>query len=256
MEYFKIAIKNRLIYKNTIFFSVTGSIVNILIKVALWRYLYQGQSGMIEYMVLYSIISSIIEMFYNNTIANKIGNRIIDGSIVTDMLKPINFVKAYYMQCVGEIFVMILLKGIPIVLFFAPVIVRLRRNIILTQLGGAVLALIMGHCLYMLLFIVVGLLAVLLTEIWTIRRILNDVILFLSGAVIPLALFPEAIANINSFLPFRFMFSFPLELLLQEVERQKAIMNFGILIIWLLVISSLVILLYHRVIRKVIINGG
>lgn len=93
-------------------------------------------------------------------------------------------------------------------------------------------------------------------ETWAIQRIVRDVIQFLSGAFIPISLFPNVLFQINRFLPFRFLFSFPLELLLNEINLNVQVENFTVLTVWLTFFLILILLMEKRLMRKLIIQGG
>ena len=124
------------------------------------------------------------------------------------------------------------------------------------QLPAAILAMVMGHFLYLLIFAIIGLSAMIFFETWAIQRIVRDVIQFLSGAFIPISLFPNVLFQINRFLPFRFLFSFPLELLLNEINLNVQVENFTVLTVWLTFFLILILLMEKRLMRKLIIQGG
>lgn len=114
----------------------------------------------------------------------------------------------------------------------------------------------MGHFLYMLIFTVIGMSAMVFLEIWAIQRIIRDVIQFLSGSFIPLSLFPDALFQMNQFLPFRFLFSFPLELMLNERKLSEQVENFSVLSAWLIFFAVFVWWLERRLTAKLIVQGG
>lgn len=235
---------------------MAGSIMEIGIKLALWIYLYRDSREMAEYMIMYTVLSNVISLFYLNRIAQLIGDKITDGSITVDLMKPCPFLYANYMQCLGNLAADFLLKGLPIILFFGFFLVRYADRIIVKQIPAALLAVVMGHFLYMLIFTVIGMSAMVFLEIWAIQRIIRDVIQFLSGSFIPLSLFPDVLFRINQFLPFRFLFSFPLELMLNERKLSEQIENFSVLSVWLIFFIFLVWWMERRLTAKLIIQGG
>lgn len=235
---------------------MAGSIMEICIKLALWIYLYRNSREMTEYMIMYTVLSNVISLFYLNRIAQLIGDKITDGSITVDLMKPCSFLYANYMQCLGNLAADFLLKGLPIILFFGLFLVRYADRIIVRQIPAALLAVVMGHFLYMLIFTVIGMSAMVFLEIWAIQRIIRDVIQFLSGSFIPLSLFPVALFRINQFLPFRFLFSFPLELMLNERELSEQMENFSMLSVWLIFFIFLVWWMERRLAEKLIVQGG
>ena len=256
MAFFVAAFKSRITYRNSALFAMAGSIMEICIKLALWVYLYRNSQEMTEYMIMYTVLSNVISLFYLNRIAQLIGDKITDGSITVDLMKPCPFLYTNYMQCLGNLAADFLLKGLPIILFFGLFLVRYADRIIVRQIPAALLAVVMGHFLYMLIFTVIGMSAMVFLEIWAIQRIIRDVIQFLSGSFIPLSLFPDALFRINQFLPFRFLFSFPLELMLNERELSEQMENFSMLSVWLIFFIFLVWWMERRLAEKLIVQGG
>lgn len=256
MEFIIISLKNKLKYRNIIVFSVIGAIMDIYIKIALWKYLYQSDTAMTEYMTLYTILSNIIAMFYINTISQKISDKLTDGSIAIDLLKPIGFLRNNYMQCLGEMLGDLLLKGIPILLFYGIYLWKYSRYIVYQQIIATVIAVSLGHILYIQIFTIIGLIAIVSIEIWAFHRIVNDIIFFLSGAFIPLSLFPYNLYNINLLMPFRFLFSFPLELVLQRIDIMIIFYNFGILCGWIVFLGVIIWKLKRIMMVKLVIQGG
>lgn len=111
MAFFVAAFKSRITYRNSALFAMAGSIMEICIKLALWIYLYRNSREMTEYMIMYTVLSNVISLFYLNRIAQLIGDKITDGSITVDLMKPCSFLYAYYMQCLGNLAADFLLKG-------------------------------------------------------------------------------------------------------------------------------------------------
>ena len=93
-------------------------------------------------------------------------------------------------------------------------------------------------------------------EIWPFNRLMNDTIRLLSGSFIPLVLFPNWLGKIANILPFRFMYSFPIQLLIGNETMDYVIENFMLLFAWLIVLYVLLFLTYKRAINKCTVQGG
>ena len=256
MAFIIIAFKSKITYRSAVLFSVIGSIIDIFIKIALWAYLYRQDKGMTEYMVMYTVLSSMIAMFYVNNISYKIGDKIVNGTIAIDLLRPVRFLMSSYMQCLGEMLASLLMKGIPVLLVFGGYLWKYSGNIVYTQVPVAIVAMVLGHILYMQIFMIIGLMAAVFMEIWAFHRIMNDIILFLSGSFIPLSLFPDWLGRLNSYLPFRFLFSFPLELLLGEMDLAALSGNFAALGVWIAFLGFVIWGMNRRMMTKLVIQGG
>jgi len=75
-------------------------------------------------------------------------------------------------------------------------------------------------------------------------------VLFLSGQVAPIALFPAPVRLVANVLPFRWMVAFPVELLLGRVSPRDALIGFGILLLWLAAGIALLRFTWRRGVRQ------
>ncbi|MDZ7265259.1 MAG: ABC-2 family transporter protein, partial [candidate division KSB1 bacterium] len=73
------------------------------------------------------------------------------------------------------------------------------------------------------------------TRVSAINQTYFVMVLFLSGQMAPLSLFPEAIQWLAKLLPFRWLIGFPVELLLGRLSLGQAVIGWGALVGWLLV---------------------
>lgn len=73
------------------------------------------------------------------------------------------------------------------------------------------------------------------TRVSAINQTYFVLVLFLSGQMAPLSLFPDTIQWLARLLPFRWLIGFPVELLLGRLSPQQALIGWGALAGWLLV---------------------
>lgn len=250
---FTISIKNKLVYRFDVFFSIVGSVLYIALNIMLWRYLYRDDPHMVDYMTAYTILSSIISMVYARDIAGKIGGKISTGDYVVNLLRPKNFFVMEWQVSLAEITVSLILRGIPIILVFLP---TLHANIAYDNLALALVALVLGHILYLLMYSLIGFSAFILIEIWPINRLVNDTSRLLAGSFIPLSIMPGFLQDIARVLPFRFLYSFPLELLLGSFDNRNLLQNYGLLLIWICVFAALDVAMYSIAKYKAVVQGG
>ena len=87
------------------------------------------------------------------------------------------------------------------------------------------------------------------TRVGAINRVYYVALLFLSGQMAPLALLPQPIRILASVLPFRWITSFPVELLLGRVGWQEALTGLGIQAAWIIVCLVLLRLVWKAGVR-------
>ena len=253
MHFFRISLKNSMVYRWPVLFSIVGSILFIAINLMLWRFLYRNDPDMISYMTKYTIVSNIIAMFYTRGIANRIGNKVSNGAFVTDLIRPINlFTMSWEMELAG-ICSGFLLRGLPVIITYLPLLIT---NAGYYNILAVLFAVALGHILFLLIYSLLGFSAFILIEIWPFGRLLDDTIRLLAGGFIPLAILPPFLGSVSYALPFRFLYSFPLELLLGKADMSKAAENFIIMLAWIAVFAVLNVLMYRRALKKAVVQGG
>jgi ABC-2 type transport system permease protein len=84
--------------------------------------------------------------------------------------------------------------------------------------------------------------------------VLTDVfwMLFLlfGGAVAPLQLLPEPLQTLAYHLPFRFMMSFPIEIMMGQLTVNEILLGLSSQIIWIVILFAVYRILWARGIRK------
>ncbi len=88
------------------------------------------------------------------------------------------------------------------------------------------------------------------TRVSAFNQIYFVLILFLSGQVAPLTLFPPWAQTVADFLPFRWMVSFPVELLLGRLTPVDTLIGLGAQVAWVLVGLVLIRVVWHAGLRR------
>ena len=254
MEAVIIEMKRKLTYRAEGVFTILSSLTSILVQMALWRYLYRENPGMLEYMVGYVIYSSILRILYSNQMYHLLAEKILNGDFILDLLKPVNLLWFSYLKSLGDVLSSLLLQALPLLILFAPVLGTVTKW---EYLAAALLALLAGHVLISMIYAIVGLMAFLFVEVWALRRLTEDTIRLFSGALLPIALFPEPLKKAAEFLPFHYLYDFPLQILLSESTDWLYVkQQFIGVLVWGLGLSLLLYVSYRLAIRFCVVQGG
>jgi ABC-2 type transport system permease protein len=87
------------------------------------------------------------------------------------------------------------------------------------------------------------------TRVSAINQTYFVLMLFLSGQMAPLTLFPSSIQTVAALLPFRWTIGFPVELLLGRLSPVEALMGLGAQAVWLVVSFVLVRIVWRAGVR-------
>lgn len=164
--------------------------------------------------------------------------RVRQGTLSPYLLRPVHLIHSDIAENVSY-----KLLTLPVVLITAVLLGIAFRPHIHPGIAGAVgfvpallLALLMRFCVEW----TVSLLAFWTTRANALNQMYDVALLFLSGQVAPLSLFPTAVGVVGAILPFRWMVSFPVELLLGRVGFGQMLIGLAAQACWLVV--SLVVL--------------
>lgn len=256
MSIFWISLKKSFAYRSNVIFSIIGSVISILISIALWTFVFNHDQEKISYMTSYVILANVVGYFYSGTISESIAKKVSSGEFALDLLKPKSFWGVQYQECLGSVCAGLILKSIPVLLFFFPFLTKNMHAATGMTWLLAGCSVVLGHYLYVLIFSIIGFLAFTFIEIWPFNRLANDTIRFFSGSFIPISLFPGWLKNIADALPFKFLYSFPLEMLLGEMSIKHASMNLLYLMLWLFILGGILFVVYRGALRKCTVQGG
>lgn len=256
MGYFLISMKKTLNYRWHVFFSVVSILLMAWTNIFLWGYIYRGNEEMQQYMTVYVILSHLLSLLYTSRFSECISDKVYKGTFAIDLLRPIHFLKLNFIEVTGEAVAGLIIKGIPaaVVLFavYRQLICKIRP--LYALLGAA--AICLAFLLYMMLYTILGLLSFWFYEVWPFNRLMNDTIRFLSGSVIPIALFPAWLSWPIRILPFRYLYSFPIELVLKGGGGSDIGKNFAGLLGWDILLAAVMLIVYKRALLRCVVQGG
>ena len=259
MSFIRISFKNELAYRMSLIFGVFWTVFSVGVAMALWRYLYSDDPAMQSYMTQYMVLSGAIGGFYNFAVGHVIGTKVLDGSIVTDLIRPSNLLKQVWLTEFGEMLSRLAFNTLPAVLIFLPAFIGEPA---LNNIIPALAAVALGHLLQGFLQAFIGYSAFVLVEARPFLQITRAVSQLFSGALIPLALFPGALGSVAYVLPFRLLYSFPLTLMLGEPVEwgssrfYEALGNYALMVGWIALFYVCTRIMRHFAMRKFVVHGG
>lgn len=119
------------------------------------------------------------------------------------------------------------------------------------------LSIIISYLIYFSIDFIVGVTAFYTESVWGLSMTKDASILFLSGGIIPLPLFPENLRRVVELLPFKTIYHTPIEILINKILTVEDILySLIIQFFWFLVIFSLSRFYYKHAENMIRINGG
>jgi ABC-2 type transport system permease protein len=248
-----------LAYRAHFFFMMIGTIVYIVVAYFLWKAIYAGGGTLggltFEQAYLYIGVSISLFAFMQTWIEWYMNQSITAGDLVRYLCKPLDYPLMLFFDNLGQ--VIINLVGIALPTLVATYFLSGAAFPGALNLAFFVLASLLGLVLNFFIDFLVGLTVFLTQSIWGISTAKEVTVLFLSGAVVPLALFPEPLRRVLEWLPFQAIYYTPVRLLIDpSLGPLDVLFFFGRQLAWLLLFFLLSRLFFLAALRRVVVNGG
>ena len=260
----KSGIQTTIAYRGQIALWFLGGIINAVLMGLLWWAIYkfspQPVIGGFSFpqMLMYVFLSSIVgEITYAETMGT-ISDDVRYGLIGMRLMKPVNYRAQLAFTAFGSFLARFVIIAVPMTLVGTLVMVFgfglegiLWYNVLLF-IPACVFSLLTVDAIQFLF----GQLAFRTQAMFGVHSMSNVIIGFLSGAMVPLTLFPMWVQNVLFFTPFPTMTSFPVRLFLGQLGYADILIQFGISALWLIALNIIGLLMYKTSVRKVVVFGG
>ncbi len=176
-------------------------------------------------------------------------NDIRHGDMSIKLLHPLNPIHDYISYNVADkILRFLLMTGLIIAVAWLVPGVRYALSPLNFVLFAA--AMVLAWYLRFMMQYVVGLLAFWISQATTLADITYMLGSLFGGTVAPLDLLPGWLGAVAPYLPFRYMLSFPIEIMMGRLSGQALAAGFGIALLWVAVIQILYIVIWRRGLRQ------
>ncbi len=208
-----------------------------LVMLAVWYSMSEGgpiagytQSDFISYYLLLAFVRQMTTVW----VIWEIDHDIRHGDLSIKLLYPLNPLHDYLAYHIADRFVRIFTL-IPFVLLAWLLFPTMHFQVTLLNVVLFVTTMIAAWFLRFMQQYIFGLFAFWISESMTLNDIWYAASTFLGGLIAPLDLFPPAIMTVANLLPFRYMLSFPVEIMLGRLTPPEVFFGVGMTVFWLVV---------------------
>lgn len=257
-------LKQQMAYKGAFYLFILVSLFGSFINYYLWMAIY-GSSGtgtlggltqdeMIVYVFMSYITSSVVMI----SIATDIGYDVVKGTVAMNLIKPIDYRMSLISMASGTMLYRFLIPGvfIWIGLEIYKVTVLGLAAVTVSRVLLYLLSCVMSFLIYVLFDFCFGMLAFFTTYIFGLQMIKQALMSFLTGQLIPISFFPEAVQRVFDYLPFSSMVYTPVMIYLGKYTGDTLAFMLIRQAVWVVLLYVLGSLIWRQVTKRLVILGG
>jgi ABC-2 type transport system permease protein len=257
LEFAKKAFAREATYRMEVLTEIGSLVLRVYILRSLWTALYAQNAapvnlplhGMITYATVAMLMSLILEVDGTRLIREKIR----EGTIATDLMKPISLPWYFFSDGLGQT----ALHAVLVVpsLLCALLLVRIDVPNGATCAAFAI-AFLIGYGVNFFLNFLMNSIAFWTLESFAVQLIVRWASDLLSGQIIPLTFFPGILGRVIFALPFAAIYSTPLLIYVGIIPPSQWIASFAVQAMWLLLFAALSAVVWRAASQKVVVQGG
>lgn len=245
-------------YRFDLFMNILSTCLQIFIFWEIYRALYAGRNavdGITMSMVTTNFILSLglDAAFFTDDYF--LPRHIWDGSISTELLRPISFKGRMLAENLGNALFKIIFCFVP-ALLVSTVAVGISPPANALMLCAFVFSAMLGYGVLWTISFAVQMTAFWLINVWSLNTIKDVLIRVLSGSMIPLWFMPEWMQGVLRFTPFSSIYFTPVQIYLGQLSYQEILSRYLVQLIWIVIIFLIGNILWKNGQRKLVVQGG
>ena len=206
-------------------------------------------------MTTYVAVGGISRSFFFNNLDRDIEQKVVNGSLSMDLLKPMDFQGMMYAKMIGEAIFRGTLFAVPTA-FVAWLLFPIAGPASALHGLAFLVSTLCAGAIYTSVNYIVGALAIPLRKIEGIAYAKQNLLLFFSGLILPFDMLPGTAATILKALPFASISYHPLSIYLGKYSPNEVIVVLLMQLGWAAGLLAVSRMFWNRLMRTVIIQGG
>lgn len=184
----------------------------------------EGANTLFSYnqLVVYYLGSILIKTITSSWVGQFIPGRIRRGDISPLLLRPMSFLTQWIGENIGEKLVKLIFL-IPAVILFGKLLSADIPSLNFVEWLLVIISTFSGAMIFFLLDVIIGMTAFWMEETRSIKEVFGVLESLFGGRLIPLAILPLFLGKLSFILPFRYVISLPLEILLRQLTAGEII---------------------------------
>jgi len=247
-----------LVYQSVFWIQFLLQFVSMIVLVYFWRAVYLGQATLgglnlrqtLNYMLLVQWILPLLD----NGLILHFGDWLREGKLAIELLRPLDFQSQNFVREQTDMF-FFLLQKLPL-LIVAWLVFGLQLPADPMRWVAFVVSMLLGKAILFFFQWIFACLAFYTTDVSGFYHALNAAAVFLSGALVPMAMMPGWLQRVAYSFPFAQAVSVPVSLLSGIIPLTDLPRIWLIQVVWLIGLAGVSRLVFRIAIRKVTFQGG
>jgi len=259
VEFAKRAFSREGTYRTQVFTHIGSVLLRVFLLSMVWTALYRNngeQAGItLPAMITYATLALLLDLIYGVNGAYVIREKIREGSIAIDLMRPISVPFYVLADTVGQTLFasMQIIPALGLSLF----IVHLDAPATLGAAFAFLVAVLLGFVVNFFLDLIMATITFWTMEIFGVQLMVQFISSLLSGSLVPLYFFPPGIIQQLAFAsPFAAIYNAPLSIYIGKVTGLQIVTTLGTQVVWAFVFGVVALGLWRLGERQVVIQGG
>lgn len=258
IAYAKKSFLGRSAYRFDHLMSILSTVLQFFIFYEIYRALYGGAEqvdGITMSMVTTNFVLSLGLGAIFSPDDYFLPNKIWDGSISAELLRPISFKGRMIAENIGNSAFNLIFKFFP-VLIIALLTTGINAPADIPHFLLFLVSAVLGYGVLWSISFAIQMTSFWLINIWSLVTIKNVFVNVLSGSMIPLWFMPEWMQGVLNFTPFASIYFTPVQIYLGQLSYGEIAAKCAIQLIWTVLIYLVGDILWRKGQRKLIVQGG
>lgn len=251
------AIAREATYRFDVFSSIGSLAIRVYLLRVVWVALYARNAAPhgvpLHTIVTYSAVALLMGLILDIDQTRLLHDKLHDGSIVVDMMKPISVPLYLFADGTGEVLfhAALIVPSLIIALFIVHIDLPSAA-----VFGAFLLSFLLGYAVGFFLNFILNCIAFWTLEISAVQLIVTWITDLLGGQIVPLVFFPAFVQQAVFALPFAAMFSTPLLIYIGEIGPERYAGAMGLQLLWIAILGAVAVVIWRAGSRRVVVQGG
>jgi ABC-2 type transport system permease protein len=257
VEFARKAFAREATYRMEVFTNVGGLLVRLYLMKAVWTALYAQNAAPagvpLHSIITYTTVALLMSLILELDATRLIRDRVREGSIATDLMKPINLPLFFFSDGFGQMLLHAILIVPALLLSLFIVHIDVPSPIVLAAFAASFA---LGYVVNFLLNFLMNVVAFWTLETFALQLIVRWISDLLGGQIVPLIFFPGALQRIVLALPFAAIYSTPLLIYVGTIPPSAYLAAFATQIAWTLAFAVVATFMWRGALNRVVVQGG